>query len=302
MQITTVDTPTLSIGCIDSGPQNGYPLLLLHGWPDDAQTWNALLPSLHRAGFRTFAPFLRGFGPTQFKDIGIFRCGQLTALAQDILDLADALNLNRFALVGHDWSARSAYIISALAPERISACVALSVGWGTNDSNQVLSLKQTQNYWYHWLMATERGEKLIREDRYRFTHYLWSIWSPNWKFSQEEFSATASSFENTDWTEVTLHSYRVRWGFAPRDSRYASLEAHIAANAIIHVPTLVLHGGGDSCNDPATSENKENFFAGFYYRSVLNGLGHFPQRENPEMVLAELLPFLDTYTYISRTP
>lgn len=292
MQLTRIETPALSVACEISGPEQGVPLLLLHGWPDDARTWDALLADLHTAGFRTIVPFLRGFGATRFKSAETPRCGQLTALAQDVLDLADALGLARFALVGHDWGARAAYIASALAPQRVIACAALSVGWGTNDPDQTLSLRQAQNYWYHWLMALERGAVLVREDRHRFSRYIWSIWAPDWHVPEADFATTAASFDNPDWAEVTLHSYRVRWGLAPRDPAYDALEARIAADAIIRAPTLVLHGAADPCNDPSTSEGKEHLFAWPYRRVPLDGLGHFPQRERPDLVLAELLPFL----------
>jgi len=128
-------------------------------------------------------------------------------------------------VVGHDWGARAAYIASVLAPERITHCVALSVGWGTNDPGQRLPLKQVQNYWYHWYMALDRGAALVRDERRELTRYIWTLWNPGWRMSDEEFAATAASFDNPDWAEVVLHSYRVRWGWAPKDPAYADLEA-----------------------------------------------------------------------------
>jgi len=81
MRTIAVDTPTLSIGCELAGPEKGFPVVLLHGWSDDARTWDALLPDLHAAGFRTVVRFLRGFGPTRFRNANTPRSGQLTALA-----------------------------------------------------------------------------------------------------------------------------------------------------------------------------------------------------------------------------
>ena len=287
-------TRTLSIACEISGPAEGRPTVLLHGWPDDARTWDRVLPALHAEGRRTIVPYLRGFGPTRFHSAQTPRSGQLVALGQDVLDLADAMGLRDFAVVGHDWGARAAYIASVLAPERITHCVALSVGWGTNDPGQRLPLKQVQNYWYHWYMALDRGAALVRDERRELTRYIWTLWNPGWRMSEEEFAATAASFDNPDWAEVVLHSYRVRWGWAPKDPAYADLEARLARDSSIRVPTLVIHGGGDPCNDPATSEGKEGYFRSRYERVVLERVGHFPQREAPAAVADAIVRFLTT--------
>jgi len=292
MQLTTVETATLAIGCELSGPADGQPVILLHGWPDDIRTWDRILPALHDARLKTIVPYLRGFGATRFRFPETARSGQLSALGQDLLDLADALGLEHFAVVGHDWGARAAYIASCLAPGRVTQCVAISVGWGTNDPNQKLSLRQTQNYWYHWYMALDRGAELVRNDRLNFTRYIWTIWNPNWRISDEEFDLTAASFKNPDWPEITLHSYRVRWRLASGDPAYDLLESKLAASPIIATPTLVIHGGSDPCNDPSSSEGREGFFAGQYQRIVLDGVGHFPQREAPEAVSEAIVRFL----------
>lgn len=288
----TATTPLLDIAYERGGPPDGFPVLALHGWPDDVRTWDAIVPALHAAGFRTFAPYLRGFGPTRFRRAETFRSGQLAALGADLLDFADALDLSRFAVIGHDWGARAAYIAACTSPERVAACVALSVGWGTNDPGQPLTLSQAQNYWYHWLMALPRGEALVRGDRHRFTRHIWRIWNAGWLVPDAVFAATGAAFDNPDWADVTLHSYQVRWGHAEPDPRYAALEARLLADPVIRVPTLTLHGAADPCNDPATSENRNALFEGVYRRVLLPGLGHFPQRQAPEAVLGEVLPFL----------
>ncbi|OYX88787.1 MAG: alpha/beta hydrolase [Azorhizobium sp. 32-67-21] len=285
-------TPTLHIACEISGPDDGKPVILLHGWPDDVRTWDRMLPLLHQAGFRAIVPSLRGFGGTRFRDPQTFRSGQLSALGQDLIDCLDALNIDRCAVIGHDWGARAAYIGACLAPERFSHCIALSVGWGTNDPDQPLSLQQAQNYWYHWLMAVPRGEAQIRNDRRAFTRHIWAIWTPDHPLSDAAFAETASSFDNPDWADIVLHSYRVRWGHAPVDPTYDAIEARLKADPTIRVPTLVLHGAADPCNSPATSDGKAHFFAGLYDRHLLDGIGHFPQREAPEETAARCLSFL----------
>lgn len=205
--------------------------------------------------------------------------------------MAAALGLQKFFLIGHDWGARAAYIASVLHPERIIACAALSVGWGTNHAGQEMTYSQTQSYWYHWLMALDRGAALIEHDRQSFTRHIWQIWNPGWSGWEKEFETTVSAFENPDWAEITLHSYRVRWGLAPRDPAYDTLEARIAADPTIHVPTLMIQGGADPCTLPVTSEGKEKLFAGRYERHVLADVGHFPQRQDPKGVLGLCVDF-----------
>jgi pimeloyl-ACP methyl ester carboxylesterase len=281
--MNVVTTESLNIACEISGPTAGRPAILLHGWPDDVRTWDGSLAALHGRGWRTIVPYLRGFGATRFRTASTMRSGQLAALGQDVVDLANALKLDRVAVVGHDWGARAAYIAASLEPRRVSHCVALSVGYGTNDPRQALSLRQARNYWYHWYMAVDRGEQAVRADRRAFTRFLWETWSPDWRFTEAEFARTAASFDNSDWADVVLHSYRHRWGFAAGDPMYDALEKKLTPAPPITVDTLVIHGGSDQCNDPATSEGRESFFRGRYQRVVLDGLGHFPQRESNEV-------------------
>ncbi len=291
-----VVTDELEIAVEEHGDAGRDAVLLLHGWPDDIRCWDGLLEPLVDAEFHVIVPYLRGFGATRFRRPEAMRSGQLTALAGDVLALADGLGLDRFAVVGHDWGARAAYLAAALAPHRVTACVAMSVGWGTNSPDQELAFEQAQNYWYHWLMALPRGEQIVREQRREFTRYIWDIWMPERPVGDADFAATAVSFDNPDWAAVTLHSYRVRWGLAEPDPRYSQVEARVAASPVISVPTLVLHGGADPCNAPSTSARREVNFAGPYRRVVLDGVGHFPQRTAAAETLAEVVPFLRWYS------
>jgi len=287
-----VDTSLLRVGYEVAGPHEGFPVILVHGWPDDVRTWDAVLPSLHEAGYRTYAPWLRGYGPTEFLRDDTFRSGQLVALGQDVVEFAAALGLGRHALVGHDWGSRAAYIASTLNAENIAASVALSVGYGTNLPHQALSYRQTQNYWYHWLMATPRGEKVVREDRRAFTRHIWNEWFVAYTPDAAEFERTAVSFDNSAWADVVLHSYRVRWGHAAPDPRYGGLEAQFDPAPIQSVPTLTLHGALDPVNSPQMSEGKEAYFSGSYERRLIDGAGHFPQRERAPETAQQVVAWL----------
>lgn len=286
-----VRTPRLTVAVEDSGPRDGRLAILLHGWPDDPRTWDGVLPALHAAGWRTLAPYLRGFGPTTFAD-GAPHSGDLEALGQDVIDLMDAMGLSRAVLVGHDWGARAAYVAAHLAPERVEACIAISVGWGTNTAAQPMPLPQVQAYWYHWLFATPYGAEVLRRDVRAFIRHVWSIWAPDHPLGDAAFEATAPSFDNPAFADVTIHSYSVRWGNAPPDPAYDRIRAAQANDMTIRVPTLMLHGGADPVSSASTSDGKENLFAARYERRVMDGLNHFPPREDPDAVASHILSFL----------
>ena len=103
-----VHTSVLEIAYEDDGPRDGSVVMLLHGWPDAPRGWHGVAQALQAAGWRTIVPYLRGSPPTRFLSQDTPRVGAAVALAQDAIDLADALGLERFAVVGHDWGARTA--------------------------------------------------------------------------------------------------------------------------------------------------------------------------------------------------
>lgn len=287
----TIDTSLLRIAYEEHNPGGARCVVLLHGWPDSPRCWSAIAPALAADGWRVLVPALRGFAPTRFLRADTPRTGQLAALGRDLLEFIDALGLKRPALVGHDWGARAAGIACGLRPGVASHLALLSVGYGTNAPTQALGMEQARNYWYHWYMATPRGERTVHEDRRAFARIMWDTWAPAGWYDEKEFEATAAAFDNEDWPPITLHSYRHRWGHAPGDPAYAADEAALNPAPVLDVPTLVLHGADDGVNTPATSAGKESFFRGPYQRRVLPGLGHFPQREAPAAVLAALREF-----------
>ena len=289
-----VDTSLLRVGYEEWNPQGSRTIILLHGWPDSIRTWSAVATGLARAGWRVLVPALRGFLPTQFLRNDTLRTGQLAALGCDLLEFIDALDLKQPALVGHDWGARGVAIACGLRPGVASHLVMLSVAYGTNDPTQALSIAQARNYWYHWYMATPRGERTVREDGRNFARMMWDTWAPPGWYEAEEFEQTAQAFDNADWADITLHSYRHRWGHAPGDPRYAGEELQLNPAPVLAVPTLLLHGAVDGVNNPDTSLGKEAFFSGTYKRQLLAGAGHFPQRETPGDVLTALFAFLET--------
>lgn len=185
MTLHFATTSILRIAYERGGPDNGAPVILLHGWPDDARTFDRIVPALQAAGFQTVVPWLRGFGPTSFLSADTMRSGEIVAMAQDVLDLADTLNHKTFAVVGHDWGARIAYVLAAIYPERAARICALSVGWQPGEL-PTPDLEQARKYWYQWFMATERGAETVKRDRRAFARIQWETWAPPGWFKDSE--------------------------------------------------------------------------------------------------------------------
>ena len=284
-----VRTPDLDIGYEVDGPPDGRPLVAVHGWPDDAHCWDRVIPELAEGGFRVYRPYLRGFGPTRFRDAGKLRSGQSGALGQDLRDFLDALDLTDVVVAGHDWGARAGYVVGAMFPERVSRLIAMSAGYGASGPHAPLSYPLAHAYWYEWFVATRRGQDAMRQDRRTFGRYLWTTWSPGWRFAPADFDQAAAAWENDDWPAISVSAYLHRWGEDDGDPAYAELERELAKPPRVQVPTLVLHGAKDADNLPSTSENKDDLFAAGYQRVVFADTGHFLPREAPVRTARQIL-------------
>ena len=286
-------TPTLDIAYADSGPADGPIVLLIHGWPDAARAWNAVALRLNEAGYRTIVPELRGAGGTRFLRDDTVRDGSGVALANDAVDLADALGIAQFDVVGHDWGARAAYTISALFPDRVRRMAALALAYQPRGVFELPDFSQARRFWYQWFMSLDGGPDAVAADPKGFARIQWETWSPSAWFDEAEFAATARAFENPDWVPITLNAYRRRWrGDQPSDPAPAELYARLETIERIDVPALMIQGGADSCDEPASSEGQDKYFPAGYRRVVIDGAGHFPLREAPDAVADAVIAHL----------
>ena len=281
-----ISTPAVSIQYADDG--HGAPVVLVHGWPDSARGWDPVRAGLLADGYRVIVPDLRGCGQTSFVSEDIVRDGSAAALAQDVLDLADALDLDRFAVVGHDWGARTAYVLAAVAPERLTSITALALGYQPGGQFSMPPFGQARRFWYQWLLYVDAGVAAFTADPVGFARIQWETWSPPGWFDDAEFLETAHAFHNPDWAAITANAYRSRFlASEPRDIRYDEIRRRITAAQRIAVPTLMLQGGADECDPPEMSEGHQSYFES-YVRTVIADVGHFPHREAPGTVLSEL--------------
>ena len=293
--MASVRSEVLDIGYADTGDASGPPVMLLHGWPDSARGWLAVAEGLGASGWRVLAPDNRGTGDTRFLTPTTTRDGQAVALAQDALDLADALGLGRFAVVGHDWGARIGYTLATLTPERITAVAALALAYQPRGRFVMPDFSQARAFWYQWLMYVDAGAESIRQDPVGFARQQWDTWSPPGWFDDAEFETTAQAFTNPDWVAISLNAYRARFlADEPRDHRYDELRRRLDAVEHLSVPTLMIQGGSDYCDEPAASDRTRQLLR-LLHAHRPRGVGHFPHREAPDRVTELVREHLDKH-------
>jgi len=268
-------------------------VLLLHGFPDDASSWDAVAAQLAEQGRRVLAPHLRGVGPTRFREEGTPRSGQLGALVSDVIEFLDALGVDRVVVAGQDWGARTGQGLAALQPERVEHLVSLgSYGLTWNDA-AFPPPSALHALWYQWVLLLELGPAMLRFDpaaRDAFYAYLWDVWSPSWPQRRAAFDAVRDSLSSPDFSEVVLSAYRHGRAETVSDPRYDKVDAELEAGPPVDVPTTILLGADDGVGQPAPDDERDaTFFPWLRRRRLLAGVGHWPHREAPDQVAAALL-------------
>ena len=273
----------LSVAYIENGPSNGSPVLLLHGFPYDVHSYDEVTPFLVSAGCRVITPYLRGYGPTRFLSAKTPRSGQQAVLAHDLLAFMDTLTIAGAVLAGYDWGGRAACIVAALWPERARGLVSAG-GYNIQDIPGSIKPQRPENefrYWYQYYFHSERGRNGLAQNRRDFCRLLWRLWSPTWDFDEETYTRTAVSFDNPDFVEVVIHSYRHRYALVPGDPAVEEIEHSLTKQPKISVPTVVLDGDADGVAPLGGSGHHYRFFAGRYERRVIPGVGHNLPQEAP---------------------
>lgn len=243
---------------------------------------------------RIIVPYLRGFGPTKFLSPDTTRSGQQAALANDLIALMDALSIQKAIVGGYDWGGRACCIVSALFPERIIGLVSMA---GYNIQNiakysEPVAPEIEMLNWYQFYFHSERGRLGLTKYRKELCRLLWSNWSPNWKFHDDTFEATAVSFDNPDFVQVVVHSYRHRYGLANGDPKFEAIEQLLQKQPTIKVPAIVLDAEADGVEPFSGTGKDARYFEGGYERRVAKGIGHNLPQEAPAEFAQAILTFV----------
>ena len=271
----------LDVAYFETGPPDGAPVVLLHGFPYDVHSYDAASQRLAAAGLRCIVPYLRGYGPTRFLSPNTLRSGQQAALGADLLALMDALNIPSAVLAGYDWGGRAACIVAALWPHRAKGLVSCGAGYNIQNiplAGEPATPEEEYRNWYQYYFHSGRGRAGLARNRRDLCRLLWRLWSPTWNFDDATFDRSAAAFDNPDFVEVVIHSYRHRFGGIAGDAALDATESLLAAQPRIVVPSIVLEGGDDGVTRPQPVDSSSPHFTGFYERRIVPGVGHnFPQ-------------------------
>ena len=273
----------LDVAFHESGPTDGTPVLLMHGFPYDVHAYTEVAPLLAAQGCRVIVPYLRGYGPTSFVDDATPRSGEQAALGADLLALLDALGIERAVLAGFDWGGRAACIVAALWPER---CIGLVSCNSYNLQHIAAAGKPAppaneHRHWYQYYFHSERGRAGLEQNREELCRLLWSLWSPTWAFDDATYARTAAAFANPDFVDVVIHSYRHRHGLVAGDPAVQDIEARLAEQPDIAVPAITLDGGDDGVMSVGGTASHAHHFTGRHEHRVVPGAGHNPPQEKP---------------------
>ena len=292
--IQHIQAGVLSIAYVETGPADGAPVFLMHGFPYDIHSYAEVAPLLAAAGCRVIVPYLRGFGPTHFLSAATPRSGEQAALGTDLLALMDALAISRAVLAGYDWGGRAACVVAALWPERCAGLLSFNSYNIQNIANAMApdSAENEHSLWYQYYFHSERGRAGLAKDRRGITRLLWKLWSPTWPFDEATFERSAAAFDNPDFVEVVIQSYRHRFGLVPGDPAYTEIERRLAVQPAITVPSITFDGADDGVRPPADAAAQAHRFTGTRSHRIVPGVGHNMPQEVPRVFADAVLALL----------
>lgn len=289
-----VDAGVLDIAYYEAGPAEGPVVMLLHGFPYDIHSFVDVAPQLAAKGCRVIVPYLRGYGPTRFRDPATPRSGEQAAIGADLIALMDAVGVKRAVFAGYDWGGRAACVGAALWPDRCAGLVCVNSYLIQDIARAMVPAKPEREVplWYQYYFQVERGRAGLAANRRGIANLLWRQWSPNWHFDAATFERTAVAFDNPDYVDIVIHSYRHRFGLADGDPQYADIQRRLAALPVITVPAITLDGEADGVAPATDGTATAAKFAGHRTHRVVPHAGHNLPQEEPEAFAAAVMEMI----------
>ena len=292
--LRTIDAGVLNIAYYEAGPADGPAVVLMHGFPYDIHAYVDVAPMLAAQGCRVIVPYLRGYGPTRFLDKATPRSGEQAAMGADMMALMDALGIKRAVFAGYDWGGRAACVGAALWPERCIGLVCVN-GYLIQDIAKAMVPARPDRevpLWYQYYFQVERGRAGLAANLRGIAKILWEQWSPNWDFDDACFERTAVAYDNPDYVDVVIHSYRHRFGLADGDPQYADIERKLAAQPPITVPAITLDGEEDGVALATDGNASAPKFSRRRTHRVVSRAGHNLPQEAPEAFAAAVMELI----------
>ncbi len=245
-------------------------VLLVHGFPDTAHTWDAVMPAVAAEGFRVVAPFTRGYWPTEAK--GPYDSDTLGA---DIIALIEALGEEQAIVVGHDWGASAAYCAAGSRPERVRMLITLAIPHPKSIKPSPLMVWRIRHF---FTLGRKSGPEKARKNDYAYIDQLWRRWSPAWKqIPASETAAVKEAFSHDGCLEAACAYYAAVNPRKPPKGHRANVK----------VPAVAFAGTEDMIAPRAYEKARHCYDASYEVIQVPGG--HFLHREHPREFITELV-------------
>lgn len=285
----TIEVNGLTFDTIQAGDGDQL-VLLLHGFPDNANSMAELAAAAGSAGFTAIAPNLRGYGTPENREIPNEQF-HVAFVLLDALEIVEELGFEEAALVGHDTGAIAAYFAGKYASDVFTRIVPMAVPpmfW----QNVADHPQQLFRSWYIAFFQLPRiPEAALRADDFALIDRIWRDWSPGWDYPPARLESVKETFRTSGTVESALSYYRNM--FRPiSEFEELTTDERVSPTDAIEVPTLVLGGATDGCIGPELFRDIDQAFAGPWEQEIIPDAGHFLHHERSDHVESLVIDFL----------
>jgi len=285
-ELVTLEAGGFRFHCLSEG--TGPLVLCLHGFPDYPGTFAEQMTAFANSGYRVVAPWQRGYHPDTLSPDNRY---QTIELAQDALNLIDALGYDEAVVFGHDWGASIASGAALLGPGKVRALITAAVPYGGKLTEMLLiDPDQQRRSWYMFFFQTQLAEMAVSHNDLAFIRRLWQDWSPGWNYSEQQIAPVLDTLSQPGVLAAAITYYRCALDPQYQHDDVAASQARMGE--VLATPTLHLHGGLDGCISADSTAGMAAHFSGPFELELLPHAGHFLHQEDADGVTTRVLEFL----------